>query len=54
MATEIERLIQRQQSGLEDCTDRLWNLINLQIWGDLFLLGKQDEWQSSEAVLAPA
>jgi asparagine synthase (glutamine-hydrolysing) len=51
---EIERLIQRQQSGQEDCTDRLWNLINLQIWGDLFLLGKQDEWHSSEAVLAPA
>ena len=51
---EINRLIERHQSGQEDCTDRLWNLLNLQIWGDLFLLGKQDEWQSSEAVLAPA
>ncbi|MEO8050179.1 MAG: asparagine synthase-related protein, partial [Acidobacteriota bacterium] len=51
---EIDRLIQRHQSGQEDGTDRLWNLLNLQIWGDLFLLGKQDEWQPSEAVLAPA
>jgi asparagine synthase (glutamine-hydrolysing) len=51
---EIDRLIERHQSGQEDCTDRLWNLLNLQIWGDLFLLGKQDEWQSSEAALAPA
>jgi len=53
-APEIDRLIERHRSGQEDCTDRLWNLLNLQIWGDLFLLGKQDEWQSSEAVLAPA
>jgi asparagine synthase (glutamine-hydrolysing) len=51
---EIDRLIERHRSGQEDCTDRLWNLLNLQIWGDLFLLGKQDEWQSSEAALAPA
>ena len=53
-APEIDRLIERHRSGQEDCTDRLWNLLNLQIWGDLFLLGKQDEWQSSEAALAPA
>jgi len=51
---EIARLIERHQSGQEDGTDRLWNLLNLQIWGDLFLLGKQDEWQPSETVLAPA
>jgi len=51
---EIDRLIERHQSGQEDGTDRLWNLLNLQIWGDLFLLGKQDEWQPGEAVLEPA
>src|SRR5579884_1567150 len=35
----VENLIERQRSGAEDCTDRLWRLLNLQIWGDIFLSG---------------
>src|SRR5579883_1314246 len=37
----IDVLIARHQSGLEDATDRIWRLVNLQIWGDLFLTGRR-------------
>jgi asparagine synthase (glutamine-hydrolysing) len=39
----VEKLIERQRSGVEDATDRLWRLLNLQLWGDLFLRGRRDE-----------
>jgi asparagine synthase (glutamine-hydrolysing) len=41
---EVESLIQRHRSGFEDATDRIWRLINLEIWGDLFLTGRRDKW----------
>ena len=28
------------QRGVEDATDRIWRLLNLQIWGEIFLGGK--------------
>jgi asparagine synthase (glutamine-hydrolysing) len=37
------QLIDRQRSGMEDATDRIWRLLNLQLWGDLFLAGRQAE-----------
>lgn len=37
---EVRSLIERQRSGTEDATDRLWRLINLQIWGKLFIQGQ--------------
>ncbi len=39
---ELKRLVGRQQSGAEDATDRVWRLLNLQIWGDLFLTGRRE------------
>ena len=30
------RLIERHRAGLEDATDRIWRLLNLQIWGDVY------------------
>jgi asparagine synthase (glutamine-hydrolysing) len=42
-AAEIDRLLARQKSGQEDATDRIWRLLTLQLWGDLFLTGKRDE-----------
>jgi asparagine synthase (glutamine-hydrolysing) len=36
----VEQLIARHQQGLEDATDRLWRLMNLQLWGEIFVLGK--------------
>jgi asparagine synthase (glutamine-hydrolysing) len=37
----LDRLLERHKGGLEDATDRIWRLLNLQLWGDLFLTGKQ-------------
>ncbi len=39
----VQALVDRHRSGIEDATDRLWRLLNLQLWGDIFLLGKRDE-----------
>ncbi|HEY1947243.1 MAG TPA: asparagine synthase (glutamine-hydrolyzing) [Bryobacteraceae bacterium] len=39
----VETLLQKQRNGIEDATDRIWRLLNLQLWGDIFLRGKQDE-----------
>ena len=32
---EISRLLARHRSGQIDATDRIWRLINLQVWGDV-------------------
>ena len=42
---ELDRLIERHRAGLIDGTDRLWRLLNLQIWGDVFLTGKRSRWE---------
>ncbi len=48
---EIARLIERHRSGALDATDRLWRLLNLQIWGDLYFTGRQERaWESAHAV----
>ena len=39
---EVDALIDRHRSGFEDATDRIWRLLNLQLWGDLFLTGRKD------------
>ena len=39
----LKTLIERQRSRTEDATDRLWRLLNLQLWGDLFLAGRPEE-----------
>jgi asparagine synthase (glutamine-hydrolysing) len=41
---ELRGLIDRHRSGVIDATDRLWRLLNLQIWGDVFLNGKRERW----------
>jgi asparagine synthase (glutamine-hydrolysing) len=41
---EVESLIRRHRSGFEDATDRLWRLLNLQLWGDLFITGRREQW----------
>lgn len=42
---ELRSMLDRHRSGREDATDRIWSLLNLQVWGDLFLTGKRDRWQ---------
>jgi asparagine synthase (glutamine-hydrolysing) len=38
----LKSLLDRHRSGAEDATDRIWRLLNLQLWGDIFLLGKRE------------
>ncbi len=39
---QVQALLERQASGAVDATDRIWRLLNLQIWGDLFLTGRRE------------
>jgi len=41
---ELDRLIQDHFARRIDATDRMWRLLNLQIWGDVFLTGERDRW----------
>ena len=43
---EVNSLISRHLSGTEDATDRLWRLLNLQLWADMFVTGRRDRWGS--------
>jgi asparagine synthase (glutamine-hydrolysing) len=37
----VNALIERHRSGLEDHTERIWRLLNLQLWWELFMRGSQ-------------
>jgi asparagine synthase (glutamine-hydrolysing) len=53
----VRTLVRRHREGSEDATDRIWNLLNIQIWGDIFLMGKRERWlggkRDREQVPAP-
>jgi asparagine synthase (glutamine-hydrolysing) len=46
---QVEALIERHRSGRQDATDRIWRLLNLQLWGDLFLTGRREKVWSGAA-----
>ena len=51
----LDNLLYLQDAGREDATDRIWRLLTLQLWGDLFLTGKRDEcWDGVMAAARPA
>jgi len=39
---EIQGLLERHRSGFEDSTDRIWRLLNLEVWGQLFFTGNRE------------
>jgi asparagine synthase (glutamine-hydrolysing) len=43
---KLDALLARHRSGQEDATDRIWRLLNLQIWGDMFLTGNRERWSN--------
>ena len=49
---ELKPLIERHMNNQEDATDRLWRLLNLQLWGDIFITGQRDKWW--DGILEPA
>ncbi len=36
----LDGLLSRHKSGLEDATDRIWRLLNLQLWGNIFITSR--------------
>jgi len=50
---EVGALIDRHRAGFEDATDRIWRLLNLQLWGDLFLTNRAQGVASGEQVSLP-
>jgi asparagine synthase (glutamine-hydrolysing) len=36
----LNDLLARHKSGLEDATDRIWRLLNLQLWGKIFITSR--------------
>jgi asparagine synthase (glutamine-hydrolysing) len=55
---QVRVLLDRHRKGIEDATDRIWRLLNLEIWGEVFLSGKRsDRWEGllpSSAQTMPA
>ncbi len=47
---EVNSLIERHRSGHVDATDRIWRLLNLQVWGEVFLRGNRGHY--AEGLLA--
>jgi len=41
--TAVRTVLDRHWAAAEDCTDRIWRLLNLQLWGDAFLSRREDE-----------
>ena len=48
----VDTLIEQQLANRQDATDRIWRLINLQVWADMCLTGNQDRW--SEGIMNQA
>jgi asparagine synthase (glutamine-hydrolysing) len=39
---QVDTLLDEHVARRHDATDRIWRLLNLQVWGDLFISGKRD------------
>ena len=50
----VSNLIEQHQAGRIDATDRIWRLLNLQLWGDLFITGKRRSWRDGLLTAASA
>lgn len=40
----VQEMVDRHRAGSHDMTDRIWRLLNLQVWADMFLTGRGDGW----------
>jgi asparagine synthase (glutamine-hydrolysing) len=50
----IRNLIGDHVAGSYDYTDRIWSLLNLQIWGDTFITGRRERWTDPVVLSAGA
>ncbi len=46
----VEDLLERHRRGSVDATDRIWRLLNLQLWGELFFTGRRERVLEKAAV----
>ncbi len=47
----VAGMLERHRGGTLDATDRLWRLLNLQIWGDMNFTGRRERtWETAPAV----
>ena len=50
----VTSLIEQHQAGRIDATDRIWRLLNLQIWGDVYITGNREQWQDGLMAVSSA
>jgi asparagine synthase (glutamine-hydrolysing) len=43
----LEAMLGRHTAGTLDATDRIWRLLNFQVWGDVFITGRREAGQGS-------
>ena len=41
--TYLDDLLDKHDRGQHDATDRIWRLLNLQVWGDMFFTGRREQ-----------
>lgn len=39
----LNDLLDKHDRGVHDATDRIWRLLNLQVWGDMYLTGRREQ-----------
>jgi asparagine synthase (glutamine-hydrolysing) len=39
----LDDLLDKHDRGVHDATDRIWRLLNLQVWGDMYLTGRRQQ-----------
>jgi asparagine synthase (glutamine-hydrolysing) len=39
----VNELLDKHMRGVHDATDRIWRLLNLQLWGDIYLTGRREQ-----------
>src|SRR3974390_2399141 len=49
----VREVVDKHRSGSHDMTDRIWRLLNLQVWADTFLTGRRDRWLHPFAAAQP-
>jgi asparagine synthase (glutamine-hydrolysing) len=42
-AAYLNDVIEKHDRGVHDATDRIWRLLNLQVWGDMYLTGRREQ-----------
>jgi asparagine synthase (glutamine-hydrolysing) len=38
----IDHLLEQHSRGTLEATDRIWRLLNLQVWGDMYVTGRRE------------